>query len=124
MRAVSFVPLFPALWLVVNIILFLRSARDTTSMIFFGAMIAVALGAFLYLSLLAYAPKVLFNLRPGKRCPVCYAKLDKDENFCPKCGNIIDNSLSVNLGTCPKCGAAIEDPERDFCPKCGSELKK
>ncbi|MBO7410195.1 MAG: zinc-ribbon domain-containing protein [Candidatus Methanomethylophilaceae archaeon] len=123
MRAVTYLPLFPALALALFIPRFLASS-DRTSRIFFGLMILVAVLAFVYLFLLAFVPKVLTRFSHGRRCPVCYTKIDREAGFCPKCGRVTDITKSENLARCPKCGNPIDSPDREFCPRCGSMLRK
>ncbi|MBO6083929.1 MAG: zinc ribbon domain-containing protein [Candidatus Methanomethylophilaceae archaeon] len=119
-----FVPLFPALWLVYAVLLFLTRAHDRTSMIFFGIMILVCVAATIYLSIYAYGPIFMSKMKEGTRCPVCYGKLDPETGFCPKCGNVVDPSKESRVSRCAKCGYDVEDPDKDFCPKCGNMLKK
>ena len=123
MRAVTYLPIFPALTLALLIPRFLATSDRTTRMVF-GIMILVAVLAFVYLFLLAFVPKVLTRFSHGKRCPICYAKIDKEAGFCPKCGKVVDITKSENLASCPKCGYRIDSPDREFCPKCGSMLRK
>ncbi len=120
----TFLPIFPAIALLSTLLVFLTGPRTRTSMIFFGLMVLVCVAAIIYLSYLAYAPRAKAKVWKGTRCPVCYAKLDKESGFCPKCGNVVDPSKGAALTRCPKCGFDIDEPDRDFCPRCGSMLKK
>lgn len=120
MRA-TYYPIFPVLWLVLNVVIYLTTPHTRASMIFFALMIGVGLIAMVYFCLLAYAPRVLAGLFGGSRCPVCYAKLN-DTGFCPKCGTIVDSEAGMTV--CQKCGNRIDGTDRDFCPRCGSMLKK
>ena len=123
MRGRYLVPILPGLWLLINVLLFLTRAHDRASMIFFGLMVLVAALAFLYLSFLAYAPRFLYRVNKGSRCPNCYAKLKADTGFCPRCGAVVEGPKDSYMSRCAKCGGDV-DPDRDFCPHCGSMLKK
>ena len=123
MRAITYLPIFPAITLALLIPRFLATG-DSRGRLFLGLMILVAALAFVYLFLRAFVPKVLAHLSPGRRCPVCYSKIDKEAGFCPKCGRVMDITKSENLARCPKCGNRIDNPDREFCPKCGSMLRK
>ena len=123
MRAVTYRPIFPAITLALLLPRFLATS-DSTFRIIFGLMILVAVLAFVYLFLLAFVPKALARFSHGRRCPVCYTKIDGEAGFCPKCGKVMNITKSENLARCPKCGKSIDNPDREFCPKCGSMLRK
>lgn len=121
MRRVTYYPIFAILWLIFSILGMLTGRHDPTRMLFFGCMVAVAAVASIYLMILAYAPRVLFRTGIGSRCPSCYCRIRNGDDFCPKCGSIVNETAFVK---CPSCGTSVNDPNKEFCPKCGTILKK
>ena len=74
-----------------------------------------------------------FEKKPEHKhfCPSCGAVLDKEANFCSKCGKQINNSVSITSQTvenrriqyikCPNCGSNMSALDAT-CPHCGLEI--
>lgn len=121
MRRVAYYPVFTLLWLLMSILGLFSGRHSRTTLVFFGAMVAVAAVASIYFIMLAYAPRLLYRTGIGARCPSCYCKIPRGEDFCPRCGSIVNDSISVR---CPSCGTVINDHAKEFCPRCGTVVKK
>lgn len=52
----------------------------------------------------------------GKQCKECGAFLDKEDAFCPICGE------KVGQSSCPQCGAVPRSGDK-FCRKCGARFE-
>ena len=127
----NYIPLFSvmwvsgfAIWILVNWDYLINTQSGRTMLFFLGLMVALGLAVFAWSFSKTYGAKLMARINPSGRCPNCYAKLKDDTGFCPKCGKIVDTAANPNVCRCRRCGAEIDDPDRDFCPKCGSTLKK
>ena len=128
---INYIPIFSvmwitgfAIWILVNWDYLIHTSDGKTMLFFLGLMVLLGVVVFVWSFSKSHGGKLLARFSPDTRCPNCYAKLDKDTGFCPKCGEITNRSANPNVCKCRRCGADIDDPERDFCPRCGSTLKK
>ena len=86
--------------------------------------LAIALGLLFlgYLAFKKHGPKVLYSVNRSSRCPDCYSKLRKGEDFCPKCGKDLREREEARI--CWFCGYEELNKNSTSCPKCGREYKK
>ena len=127
----NIIPIFSTMWIIgfaLGIITnwnYLTHSQSGRTMLFFLGLM-ILLGAVVLTWSLAkfYGGRIGALISPSTHCPNCHAKLKAGTGFCPKCGKIIDTASNPNVCRCRRCGAEIDDPDRDFCPKCGSTLKK
>ena len=75
-----------------------------------------------YLLMKKHAPKMMYKVNKGSRCPDCYAKLKGATDFCPKCGKDLTERSESRF--CWNCGYEELDKNSTSCPKCGREYKK
>lgn len=70
----------------------------------------------------------LMDLKNIKLCVECQAELDKNIQFCPKCGAKQEQTPPENVESqenagkfCPKCGAEVSEGSA-FCQSCGTKI--
>lgn len=128
---INYVPIFPALWAIicaVNILInydyYMMTENGRLLLFLFAVMMVLCALLTVYLAMPDLIPRLMQRMSPGKRCPVCYSKLNGSD-FCPKCGQVVGKDTGCTLmGRCGKCGASVNDSEAEFCPKCGNMLRK
>ena len=68
----------------------------------------------------------ILEVRSIKLCTSCGAELEKEVQFCNKCGSkqeVADAEVPVTAGpACPKCNAPLA-ADAEFCGSCGEKLK-
>ena len=60
--------------------------------------------------------KECLQLKDKKQCQKCYKEIEKDDKFCPNCGEKL-----LEEKTCPKCGKKLNSNAK-FCPDCGEKV--
>lgn len=70
----------------------------------------------------------LMDLKNIKLCTGCQAEMDKNAQFCPKCGTKQEQRPVENADDqeqtgkfCPKCGAEVSEGSA-FCQSCGTKI--
>lgn len=53
----------------------------------------------------------------GRSCPSCGKLVERGDEFCPSCGEKLDQNQQ-----CPECSADVPE-EASFCPECGQTLR-
>ena len=100
----------------------MRSKDGRLMLILYIAMILLGVLFLGWLLLKKHAPRMMYKVNRGSRCPDCYAKLKDGSDFCPKCGKDLTERSESRF--CWNCGYEEMDKNSTSCPKCGREYKK
>lgn len=88
----------------------------------YGLAMALGLAFMFYILFRKKLPGILYRIRGPSRCPDCYSRIPKGEEFCIKCGKDLREDADARY--CWNCGYRESDIGATSCPKCGRQYKR